>query len=221
MPLTVFLYTGFIRTLPRDYEEAAQVDGAGLVPHVVRVVLPAARADHRHGRGAHRPVRAGTTSSSPLIFLERQRQPDAAGRDLLVRRRLRDPVEPHLRRRSSIALAPILVFYLFARGTLIDGLHRRGAAADGRGHLRAASAKVYPDGTRAVNDLDLADRDGEFLVLVGPSGCGKTTALRMIAGLEEITEGELSIGERRRQRTSSRASATSRWSSRTTRSTRT
>jgi multiple sugar transport system ATP-binding protein len=57
-------------------------------------------------------------------------------------------------------------------------------------------AKVYPDGTRAVNDLDLEIRDGEFMVLVGPSGCGKTTALRMVAGLESISEGVLRIGER-------------------------
>ena len=57
-------------------------------------------------------------------------------------------------------------------------------------------AKVYPDGTRAVDDLDLQIGDGEFMVLVGPSGCGKTTALRMVAGLEEITEGTLRIGER-------------------------
>jgi multiple sugar transport system ATP-binding protein len=57
-------------------------------------------------------------------------------------------------------------------------------------------AKVYPDGTRAVNDLDLAIEDGEFMVLVGPSGCGKTTALRMVAGLEDISEGVIRIGER-------------------------
>jgi multiple sugar transport system ATP-binding protein len=57
-------------------------------------------------------------------------------------------------------------------------------------------AKVYPDGTRAVNDMDLEIRDGEFMVLVGPSGCGKTTALRMVAGLESISEGVLRIGER-------------------------
>ena len=56
--------------------------------------------------------------------------------------------------------------------------------------------KIYPDGTRAVGELDLTIRDGEFLVFVGPSGCGKTTALRMIAGLEEITEGTISIGDR-------------------------
>jgi multiple sugar transport system ATP-binding protein len=54
--------------------------------------------------------------------------------------------------------------------------------------------KVYADGTRAVTDLSIDVMDGEFLVLVGPSGCGKTTALRMVAGLEEISEGEVRIG---------------------------
>jgi multiple sugar transport system ATP-binding protein len=54
--------------------------------------------------------------------------------------------------------------------------------------------KVYADGTRAVDDLNLEIQDGEFLVLVGPSGCGKTTALRIIAGLEDISEGTVQIG---------------------------
>ena len=57
-------------------------------------------------------------------------------------------------------------------------------------------AKVFPDGTRAVSDLNLEAQDGEFMVLVGPSGCGKTTALRMVAGLEDISEGEIKIGDR-------------------------
>ena len=56
--------------------------------------------------------------------------------------------------------------------------------------------KTYPDGTTAVHGLQLEISDGEFLVFVGPSGCGKTTALRMVAGLEEITEGVLRIGDR-------------------------
>jgi multiple sugar transport system ATP-binding protein len=55
--------------------------------------------------------------------------------------------------------------------------------------------KRYDDGTEAVKDLDLEIPDGEFMILVGPSGCGKSTALRMIAGLEDITEGELRIGD--------------------------
>jgi multiple sugar transport system ATP-binding protein len=57
-------------------------------------------------------------------------------------------------------------------------------------------SKVYPDGTRAVDQLNLEIGDGEFMVLVGPSGCGKTTALRMVAGLEEISEGTVRIGDR-------------------------
>jgi multiple sugar transport system ATP-binding protein len=59
-----------------------------------------------------------------------------------------------------------------------------------------AIRKVYPNGYEAVQQLDLRVDEGEFMVLVGPSGCGKTTALRMVAGLEQITEGTLRIGDR-------------------------
>src|SRR3712207_5565448 len=55
--------------------------------------------------------------------------------------------------------------------------------------------KRYPDGFEAVRNMDLDIQDGEFVILVGPSGCGKSTALRMIAGLEDITDGELRIGD--------------------------
>ena len=55
--------------------------------------------------------------------------------------------------------------------------------------------KIYGKDVKAVNDLNLEVRDKEFMVLVGPSGCGKTTALRMIAGLEEVTEGTIAIGD--------------------------
>src|SRR5436190_18927244 len=53
--------------------------------------------------------------------------------------------------------------------------------------------KRYDDGFEAVKHLDLEIKDGEFMILVGPSGCGKSTALRMIAGLEDITDGEMLI----------------------------
>ena len=56
--------------------------------------------------------------------------------------------------------------------------------------------KIYPNGTRALEDVNIEINDGEFVVLVGPSGCGKTTLLRMVAGLEDITEGEISIGDK-------------------------
>ena len=57
--------------------------------------------------------------------------------------------------------------------------------------------KRYDDGTEAVKELDLEVADGEFLVLLGPSGCGKSTTLRMLAGLEDISEGEIKIDEAR------------------------
>ena len=57
--------------------------------------------------------------------------------------------------------------------------------------------KIYPNGFQAITELSLTLEEGEFLVLVGPSGCGKSTALRMIAGLEDISSGDLYVGERR------------------------
>ena len=60
----------------------------------------------------------------------------------------------------------------------------------------AEVTKRFGQGTVAVDRLTLDVHEGEFLILVGPSGCGKTTALRMVAGLEEVTSGEIKIGER-------------------------
>ena len=59
-----------------------------------------------------------------------------------------------------------------------------------------AVSKVYPNGVEAVQSVSLEIGDGELMVLVGPSGCGKTTVLRMVAGLEEISYGEVRIGGR-------------------------
>jgi len=60
-----------------------------------------------------------------------------------------------------------------------------------------SATRLYPGGNKpAVDKLDLEIRDGEFLVLVGPSGCGKSTSLRMLAGLEEVNEGAIYIGDR-------------------------
>jgi ABC-type sugar transport system ATPase subunit len=56
--------------------------------------------------------------------------------------------------------------------------------------------KLYPNGFEAVKGFDLSIRDGEFVVLVGPSGCGKSTTLRMVAGLEDVSGGEINIGGR-------------------------
>jgi ABC-type sugar transport system ATPase subunit len=61
----------------------------------------------------------------------------------------------------------------------------------------AGISKTYPPDVRAVEDVDLDIRDGEFMILLGPSGCGKSTTLRMIAGLETITSGDLYLGDKR------------------------
>ena len=84
-----------------------------------------------------------------------------------------------------------------------------------------AVTKRFADGAIAVDELSLEIADGEFMILVGSSGCGKTTALRMIAGLEDADAGDDPDRRPRRQRGLARRIATSRWCSRTTRSTRT
>ncbi len=63
------------------------------------------------------------------------------------------------------------------------------------GIILDAVTKVYPGGVQAVDEVSLEIPDGEFMVLVGPSGCGKSTLLRMIAGLEEVTMGTITIGD--------------------------
>ena len=119
---------------------------------------------------------------------------------------------------KPIAAVPVAIVFLVSQRQLVAGLTRGAVRSDQwlASSLNSVS-KVYGDGTLAVNRLDLEVADGEFVVFVGPSGCGKTTALRMVAGLEEISEGR---PHRRsaRQRPVAQATATSRWSSRTTRS---
>jgi sn-glycerol 3-phosphate transport system ATP-binding protein len=78
----------------------------------------------------------------------------------------------------------------------------------------------YPGGVSALKGLDLTVADGEFLILVGPSGCGKSTALRLLAGLDQPTTGEILIGGKR-VNSLPPDSATLPWSSKTTRCTRT
>ncbi|HEY4610448.1 MAG TPA: ATP-binding cassette domain-containing protein, partial [Ilumatobacteraceae bacterium] len=56
-------------------------------------------------------------------------------------------------------------------------------------------SRTFPDGTEAVKDVELEIEDGEFMILVGPSGCGKSTLLRMIVGLEDMTAGDIRIGD--------------------------
>ena len=80
---------------------------------------------------------------------------------------------------------------------------------------------IGPKANPVIHGVDAEIADGEFVVIVGPSGCGKSTLLRMVAGLEEITGGEIWIAGRKVNDLEPSRDATSRWCSRTTRSTRT
>src|SRR5919109_4213672 len=106
------------------------------------------------------------------------------------------------RRSSSRSRSRRPVGPLRATASIILRTTRIEAVPHGEERLRVAEialeklTKVYPDGTEAVKALDLGIDDGEFVVLVGPSGCGKTTALRMVAGLEDISDGQVKIGGR-------------------------
>ncbi len=76
--------------------------------------------------------------------------------------------------------------------------------------------KVYPNGFNAVKDFNLEIEDKEFIIFVGPSGCGKSTTLRMIAGLEDISSGELWIGDKLVNDVEPKKTEISQWYSRTT-----
>ena len=193
LPLSVFLYTGFIRMLPREYEEAAQVDGAG--PHAHAVPRRAAAARSRSP--APSPCLTGLFCWNdfflPLIFLsgsKNQTLPVAVyqfvGNETLS-------VEPHLPdgRRRARARSWSSTSSSRRRSSRAS---REGSAADGGVTFETASARSTPTGRGPSTSSTWPCDEGEFLVLVGPSGCGKTTALRMVAGLEEVTDGELAIG---------------------------
>src|SRR5271155_917159 len=96
---------------------------------------------------------------------------------------------------------------------------RRGYAAGLAQIILDRAERPIRGGVKAINDLSLDVKDGEFMVFVGPSGCGKSTALRSIAGLEEITAGKVQIGDRVVNDLPPK-DRTSRWWSGTTRSTR-
>ena len=134
-----------------------------------------ARGDRRAvlclaARGAHDPVRLPLARSAA-------RARDAGGRGRLDRRRRRRPPG----RRAGVPRLESRVTTEEARVAEVQ--------------LKDVD-KIYEGDVHAVQDLSLDVADGEFLVLVGPSGCGKTTALRMVAGLEDITDGTITIGDR-------------------------
>ena len=218
-PFGIFLMRQFFRIAPDRLEEASRIDGCSRLGTFFRIVLPLSGP-------------ALATLGRDHVPLHLERLPLAVGRDPVrgshdaAARALDVPGRPLHRldaadggqRDGRVADAP----RVRARAALLRQLDRRHR---GEGLMAAVTfdhvTKVFDGKVVAVDALDHTVEDGEFMVLVGPSGCGKTTALRMVAGLEQPTSGTIEIDGRGHQRPSRRRTATSRWSSRTTRSTRT
>lgn len=99
---------------------------------------------------------------------------------------------------AVVITVPIIAFVLIFQRRIVAGLTSGAVKDDAMAEIVLDHvSKIYPDGAVAVQDLNITIADGEFLILVGPSGCGKTTTLNMIAGLEDISAGELRIGGER------------------------
>ena len=176
-------------------------------------------AGHGHGRAVRRDLRLERVPGRPLRHRFARAMTISLGAATPGQRRASDRLEHRRRgrrrhRRSDPALLALRPALHRARPD------RRSRALDGQ-RLLHRRRQGLPGRHAARCGLHLEVGDGEFMVFVGPSGCGKTTALRMVAGLEDITEGEIRIGDAVVNDVAPAASATSRWSSRTTRSTRT
>ena len=193
LPFTIWMMKGFIDEVPAEYEEAAMLDGYSRFEAFWRVTMPLLIPGI-----AATAVFALIFSWNEFVFsiflITDPGDAHGAGRDRGPDRRHDDRLGPG--------------------GRLGDGLRRPGAAvrlpraqAPGRRrHARGGAPlmaevlvkslhKAFPDGTVAVEELDLTIGDGELFVMLGPSGCGKTTTLRCIAGLEQETSGQIVIGD--------------------------
>ena len=198
LPLSIFVLSTFFREIPWELEQAAQVDGATPYQAFVKVIAPLAAP------GIFTTGHPGLHDLLERLRVRVDADVDQLGRDgARGDRGLPGRLAVHRANRHDRG---------GRRGRHDPGHHHRARvpAPDRRrpdrgrrqGIRRALMAEIalehitkrYGDGFEAVKDLNLDVSDGEFMILVGPSGCGKSTALRMVAGLEDITGGELKIG---------------------------
>ena len=222
----IFMLTQFFRTLPIELEEAARIDGASRLKILFLIVLPLS-APALATLAVIQFMWTWNDFLWPLVTI--YNEPAYTLQLGLQAFQGAHLTEWNLLMAGNVmSMIPMLVLFL-AGAAVVRPRHRdpgpEGLMPWPRSTFEHVS-KVFPPnkgeaGVIAVDDLSLEVGDGEFLILVGPSGCGKSTALRMVAGLEKISAGEIRVGRRARSTTCRRRSATSRWCSRTTRSTRT
>ena len=227
-PLGAILMRQFILGLPRDLDNAARLDGLSDFGIYWRIVLPL--------------IKPGLVVLAVIIFTDQFMSflwPLIAttSDDLQVLTvgvaalRAHGGANYGLWSASAVmSLIPISVFFfVLQRQFLARSLAGALKQCQDRDHEHRDRplaielievSKRYGEIT-VLNGINLAIEPGEFIALLGPSGCGKSTLLKLIAGLEEMSDGEIYIGGQARQLPATRARATSRWCSRTMRSTRT
>src|SRR3954471_5233471 len=202
LPLAIYTLVAFYREIPWDLEQAAQVDGATPFQAFRRVILPLAAP--------------GTFTAAILVFIfcwndflfaitltssNNARTVPAALAFFTGESQFTQPTG-NIAAAAVIVTIPIIIFVLFFQRRIVAGLtagavkgYRQGGEEPMAEIVLDKVTKRYPDGFEAVRNMDLDINDGEFMILVGPSGSGKSTALRMIAGLEDISDGEVKIGD--------------------------
>ena len=192
----VFMLVQFLRAIPRDMEEAARVDGANTWQTLIYIVVPLL-TPALISVCLFQFMWTMNDFLGPLIYISSvDKYPVSLALKLSI-----DATEAFEWNRilamSVLALMPSLVVFFIAQKYFIEGISDRRCQGLVMAQLQIRNLeKVYANGFKAVHGIDLDVADGEFMVLVGPSGCAKSTTLRMIAGLETITGGEIRIGDR-------------------------
>ena len=176
--------------LGKDPEEAAQVAGAGWFRRMVAIVVPIQKG--ALATGVLLPFISGIKGLSLFVVLA------VPSTDVLTTFSLR-LVDYHYTQAANAVVLIIAALAYFGGAARAEADQEQPGARTGRLRCRGSTCAgcaraTAPLRANAVEDLDLEIADGEFMCLLGPSGCGKTTTLRMIAGLENLSEGEIRVG---------------------------
>ncbi len=201
LPLGIYTLSAFFREIPWELEKAAKMDGATPFQAFIKVIAPLAAPgmvttailvflfcwNEFLFAISFTSTLAARTAPASHRLLQRQLAVHGADRPHRGRRGGHHHPDHHLR---GVLPAPDRRRADIRRGQGLARIKERAVAEI----VLDQVTKRYPDGALAVDKISLDIADGEFVILVGPSGCGKSTTLNMIAGLEDITEGELRIG---------------------------